>query len=72
MVLTLDRELICEITVHPEPGGVTYAVIRPDGTSPIFGRRDYLFNDVATLVQAAVTEALHRERKQDPRRPRLV
>lgn len=72
VVLKLDRELICDITMHLETDGVTYAVIRPDGTSPIFGRRVYLFNDVAKLVRAAVKEALNREKKQRPRRRRLV
>ncbi|MFL6353846.1 MAG: hypothetical protein ACJ74Z_18630 [Bryobacteraceae bacterium] len=60
MVLKIDGELICEITVHPETAGVTYAVVRADGTSPIFGRRDYLLNDVGRLVRAAVTQALNR------------
>ena len=64
MVLKLDRELICDITVHLETDGVTYAVVRPDGTSPIFGRRIYLINDVAKLVRAAVKEALNRKEKQ--------
>jgi hypothetical protein len=64
MVLKIDRQLICAITVHPETKGVTYAVIRPDGTSPIFSCRAYLFSDVAKLVRAAVEEALNREAKQ--------
>jgi hypothetical protein len=64
MILKLNRELICDITVHPETEGVTYAVIRPDGSSPIFGCRAYLFQDVAKLVRAAVKRALNREEKQ--------
>jgi len=64
MLLKLDRELICDITVHPATEGVTYAVIRPDGTSPIFGRRAYLFDDVAKLVRTAVKQALNREEKR--------
>jgi hypothetical protein len=64
MVLNIDDEMICEILLHWEPGGVTYAVIRPDGTSPIFARRDYLFNDVAKLVRTAVYEALDRDEEK--------
>lgn len=60
MVLNVNGELICDITVHPEPGGLRYAVVRPHGTSLIFGRRDYLLNDVARLVQAAAKRALER------------
>jgi hypothetical protein len=64
MILKLNRELICDITVHRETEGATYAVIRPDGTSRIFGCRAYLFKDVAKLVRAAVTQPLNREEKQ--------
>lgn len=58
MLLKLDDRVICEITVRREPGGVTYAVIRPDGTSPIFARRTYLIMDVAKVLRHALYEAL--------------
>jgi hypothetical protein len=62
MLLNIDDEVICEISLHWEPAGVTYAVILPNGKSHIFARRDYLFNDLAKLVSAAVYEALDREK----------
>jgi hypothetical protein len=65
MLLNIDHEVICEISLHWEPGGVTYAVILPNGgKSHIFARRDYLFNDVAKLVCAGVYEALDREKNK--------
>jgi hypothetical protein len=65
MLLNIDDEAICEISLHWEPGGVTYAVILPNGEkSHIFARRDYLFNDVAKIVCAAVYEALDREKNK--------
>lgn len=42
---------------------MTYAVIRPDGASSIFGRREYLFSDLAKVVQIAAKQALDREDK---------
>jgi hypothetical protein len=62
--VAIDDEVICEISLHREPGGVPYAVILPNGKSHIFARRDYLFNDVAKLVCAGVYEALDREKNK--------
>jgi len=56
--IQIDHAELCEIVTESEPGGLTYALIRPDGHSEIFGRRSYLFEAMSRMLRKAVNESL--------------
>jgi hypothetical protein len=63
MKLKLDDKVICEVVTQQVKGGVTYALIRPDGRSEIYARHSYLIRGISSILREAVYEQLEREEK---------
>ncbi len=63
MTIKLDDTIICEVVTQPAEGGVTYALIRPDGRTNIYARRSYLSCEISSILREAVYDRLAREEK---------
>jgi predicted RecB family endonuclease len=63
MTIKLDDSVVCEIMVQQAKGGVTYAIIRPDGRSEIYAKRTYLVQGLCSILKKVVRERLGREEK---------
>jgi hypothetical protein len=61
MTIKLDDTVICKVVTQPAEGGVTYALIRPDGRTNIYGRRSYLNREISNILREAVYERLTRQ-----------
>ncbi len=63
MTIKLDDTVVCEVVTQRVEGGVTYALIRPDGRTNIYARRSYLSREISSILREAVYEHLARDEK---------
>jgi hypothetical protein len=63
MTIKLDERVICQVSIHREAAGVTYALIQPDGPSSIFAKRSNLVTEMCGLIMRAMYERLDGEEK---------